>query len=118
MYDLGLILKRLRTDSGYTQGQIAKKINVSVTTIGRWESNYKQPTTEHLIDLSILYNVPLNYLVGIEKEKSIVIERLTDNQKTIMNSLLLEFQSKKQNSKELSKRQQEILNALINEFNK
>lgn len=118
MFDLGENLKKLRADNGYTQSQVAKKLNVSVTTIGRWESNLKLPTTEHLIDLAVLYNVPINFLVGIEREKTIVIERLTDSQKVIINSLVMEFQDKKKNGKELTQRQQQILNGLINEFNK
>lgn len=71
-----------------------------------------------MIDLAVLYNVSINYLVGIEKEKVIVIERLTDTQKAIINTLVLEFQDKKRIGKELTQRQQQILNNLINEFNK
>ena len=77
MFDLGLILQELRNSNNYTQTQVARRLNVSVATVGRWENNYKTPSTEHLIDLSVQYNVSLNYLVGREKEKAIVIERLT-----------------------------------------
>lgn len=117
MYHLGVILKSLRDERGYTQGQVAKKINVSIITVGRWENDERLPSTEHLIDLAILYNVSLNYLLGIDKEKSIVIDGLSDRQKAIMNSLLLEFTGKRKKGKELTQKQQEILGILINEFN-
>ena len=118
MFDLGLILKSLRKSNGYTQLQVAKRLNVSVTTVGRWENNYKMPSTEHLIDLSVLYNVPPNYLVGLDKEKSIVIERLTKNQQELIRMLILEFENNTNANRELTQRQQSIINLLFREFHK
>ncbi len=118
MFNLGLTLRHLRKQNNYTQLQAARRLNVSVTTVGRWENNYEIPSTEHLIDLSVLYNVPINYLVGIEKEKSIIIERLTKNQQELLNMLVLEFENKKKTSRELTQRQQSIINSLFIEFHK
>ena len=118
MFDLGLLIKNLRKQSGFTQKQLANKLHVTVTTIGRWESNYKMPSIDRLIELSMIFHVPLNYLVGIEKEKSIVIEHLTQRQQNLLNTLILEFQSDhNKNSQGLSERQQDILNAILIEFN-
>ena len=117
MFDLGLLLKDLRKQSGLTQKQLSQKLDVTVTTIGRWESNYKMPSIERLIELSRIFHVPLNYLVGIEKEKSIVIEYLTQRQQNLLNTLVLEFQSNDKNNLGLSERQQDILNAILVEFN-
>ncbi len=103
MHNLGEILSELRDRSGYTQEQVSKKMNVSILTVGRWENNERLPSTEHFIDLAILYNVSLNYLVGLDKEHSIVVEGLNNRQKAIMNSLLLEFTSKKKKGKELTR---------------
>jgi transcriptional regulator with XRE-family HTH domain len=117
LFDLGLLLKNLRLEAGCTQAQIAKKLDVSVTTIGRWENNYKMPSMAKLIELSVLFNVPLNYLVGIDKEKAIVTDRLTQRQQNLLNTLVLEFQNVKMNKGGLSERQQDILNLLLIEFN-
>lgn len=117
MFDLGLLLKELRSEAGYTQAQIAKKLNVSTVTVGRWENNYKMPSIGRLIELSVLFNVPLNYLVGIEQEKSIVIDNLTKRQQNLLNTLILEFQNMKKSNCGLSDRQQDILNVLLMEFN-
>lgn len=118
MFDLGFVLKGLRKAHNYTQTQVARRLNVSVAAVGRWENNYKTPSTEHLIDLSVLYNVPLNYLVGREKEKAIVIERLTESQQELIRMLVLEFESNSKNSRELTQRQQTIISLLFKEFHK
>ena len=116
MFDLGLVLKGLRKRNNYTQKQVARRLNVSATTVGRWENNYKRPSTEHLIDLSVLFNVPLNYLIGLEKEKAIVIDGLEKSQQELIRLLVLEFESDKKKSKELTQRQQAIINLLFKEF--
>lgn len=117
MFDLGIVLKNLRTEAGYTQSHVARKLNVSTATVGRWENNYKMPSVERLIELSVLFNVPLNYLVGIEQEKAIVIDRLTKRQQDLLVTLILEFQNTKKGNAGLSDRQQDILNVLLMEFN-
>ena len=118
MFDLGLLIKNLRKQWGLTQKQLSQKLGVTVTTIGRWEANYKMPSIERLIELSMIFHVPLNYLVGIEKEKSIVTDHLTQRQQNLLNTLVLEFQSNtKRSGVGLSERQQDILNAILIEFN-
>ncbi len=119
MFDFGMLLKQLRESRGYSQAQLAQKINKSKSAISRYESNLKIPPTETLIDLAILYNVSLDYLVGIDKKQSVIIEDLTDEQKNIITTILVEFHDKKSNaSNGLTKRQQDILNELLVQFSK
>ena len=117
MFDLGLLLKQLRQSKGYTQSQLAQKINKSKSTISRYENNIKIPSPDTIIDLAVLYNVSLDYLVGIDKKESIVIEDLTEDQKKIIKNILEEFREKRSGSFEgLTKRQQEILSQLMIQF--
>lgn len=91
MTDLGLILKNLRIEHGYLQKQVAQKMGVSVSTIGRWESNLKHPSVERLIRLAQLYNVSLNYLVGLDSERAITLSGLPKSQKWILKQLVKEL---------------------------
>ena len=45
---LGEKLKKLRTDSGLTQEELAEKLFVSRTAISKWESNRGYPNIETL----------------------------------------------------------------------
>lgn len=120
MYDLGLLIKKLRNKNNYTQEYVAKKLNVTPATISKWELNYQMPSCEKLIELAAFFNVTLNYLAGLEKEKSIIIEDLSDKQIEIINTLLTEFRNKDFRDKKsgLTPRQLEIINLLMIEFNK
>ena len=64
MLDFGERLRALRKEKGYTQKVIAEKMNVSQNTVVRWENNYKFPTQNNLIQLSRIFHVSLDYLVG------------------------------------------------------
>ena len=82
-------LKNLRVHNGLSQDDLAKKLNVSRQTIWRWE-NKAIPDAMSLVELSKLYNVPIEYLlctneysgnvIGLS-EKSIEMLRLLSSQK-------------------------------------
>ena len=110
MLDFGERLRALRKEKGYTQKVIAEKMNVSQNTVVRWENNYKFPTQNNLIQLSRIFHVSLDYLVG-------VVEQLTQEQITVLNTLVLEFQFR-QKGTGLTQRQMNILNAVIVAFTK
>jgi Predicted transcription factor, homolog of eukaryotic MBF1 len=94
MFDFGLTLKRLREERGYSQAQLSRKLNVSKSSVSKYESNQSMPSVETLTRLALIYGVSLDYLVGIEKNKTISVEGLTNRQLDILNTLLAEFRSK------------------------
>ena len=101
MFDFGERLKGLRKEKGYSQKNLAAKLNVSQNTVLRWENNYKSPTLHNLI----------------ETKRPVITDRLTQEQITILNMLALEFQFRKKGSG-LTQRQMNVLNELIIAFTK
>ncbi len=116
MYDLGDILIQLRKKHGYTQSQVAARLGVAPTTVVSWEKNYREPNCQNFIDLSFLYNVPITYLLGIEKKQSISIGNLSDRQKDILINLVSEFTTPNRGSRVMSSRQINILESIMCEF--
>ena len=115
MFDLGLRIKELREEQHWTQEELGKKINKSKSMVSLYESNIKIPSGETLIDLAYLFNVSLDYLVGIDKKEMVSIEKLSERQKTLVHTLLIEFRDDSRR-KGLSPRQQDILSGLMTEF--
>ena len=111
MYNLGLILRTLRTKHGYNQKTISKKLNVSLSTIGRWENNEIKPSTQKLIELA--FNTSINYLIGIPLEDTLSIESLTPDQQHILLGIVAHF---KPAGAKLTEEQKQIINALLDEF--
>lgn len=117
MYDFGALLKDLRIAKGLSQAQLSKKIHKSKTVISNYENNLKTPPLDTLCDLALLYNVSLDYLAGIERKQSIVVDGLTDNQKSIIQKAVAEFRNKPTiHQPGLTSNQQDIINSFIVEF--
>lgn len=118
IFDFGLNLKNLRKERKWTQKKLAGQLNVAVNTIIRWERNYEYPSLKRLIELSEIYHVSLDYLVGIERNKNIVTDGLTQDQINLLNTILLELQNGRPGTIGLSPRQLDIINLLLIEFTK
>jgi transcriptional regulator with XRE-family HTH domain len=57
-------LKRLRKERGYTQGELAKKINAHMGHISRIETGKYNPSVDILIKLAEALEVTLDSMVG------------------------------------------------------
>ena len=69
IFDFGYRLKELRKSKKLTQAQVANHLNLSKATISGYENNIKTPSVEVLIQLSLLYGVSTDYLLGLSKER-------------------------------------------------
>lgn len=57
-------LKELRKQNNQRQEDIAKFLNITQSTYGRYELELSEPTLETLIKLADYYRVSLDYLIG------------------------------------------------------
>ena len=62
MNDIARNMKAARRKSGMTQEQVALKLGCSFHTVNRWETGRHRPSFQDAIQLSMLYEVPLDYL--------------------------------------------------------
>lgn len=70
-FETATLLKKLRKDYNYTIQKIANLLDVSKAAVSKWESGY-DIKTEHLYELSKLYNVSFSelYYGKLKKEKN------------------------------------------------
>lgn len=61
---LGVRLKALREEKGLTQSELASMLNVTKSTISYYENGERIPTVSNLYELSKVFNVGLDYLMG------------------------------------------------------
>lgn len=73
-----LKLKELRSQAGLTQKQLATQIGVTKSVISYYELQERLPSPEILIKLAAVFHVSADYLLGIEKAKSIDVSGLND----------------------------------------
>lgn len=99
MFDFGLNLVKLRKEAKYTQQQFADILKVSTHTVKFWELNYCFPSFEHLVAIAKLHGVTLDYLVGFDKRRKIVLDYMSDSQKELMRSVKEEMVSNRRREK-------------------
>ena len=67
--EFGNYLYQLRKQNGLTQRFVAYQLDVSDKAVSKWEMSKSVPSLEKLKKLSALYNVPLEQLLDIQKDK-------------------------------------------------
>lgn len=95
MTDFGKRLKQLRKESGMTQKQLAKRIWVTKATISNYELYERTPAPEILINLSQVFHVSIDYLLGIEdKKRTLDVSDLTDEEIQFLETAIRLFRKK------------------------
>lgn len=62
-----LRLKELRKERNLTQTQIAQQLNIKQNTYSQYENGDRQVPLEIIIQLSKIYEVSTDYLLGLEQ---------------------------------------------------
>ena len=88
LYKFAENLKSLRTKKGLSQTQLATKLWLNKSIISAYENEQCSPSLDVLIKLSYEFNVSMEYLLGIERDKTLDISGLNDEQVTVINSLV------------------------------
>lgn len=60
-----LRLKKLRLEAGLTQQQLADQLSIRQNTYSQYESGQRQLPLDALVRLAKLYNVSVDYLLGL-----------------------------------------------------
>ena len=60
MEDRKITLKAARINAGLDQSDVAKELNVNITTVSSWETGKTQPSLENFKRLCELYRWPEN----------------------------------------------------------
>ncbi len=81
-------LKDLRDRLGYTQSDLAKKLSVTRASVNAWEMGISAPSTSWLVELSNLFHVTTDYLLGLDDCITIRTNTLSDRAVTaILNTV-------------------------------
>ena len=116
MFDFGLRLRDLREQHKLSQEELGRKVERSKSVISSYENNIKIPPLDILTQFAVIFHVSLDYLVGIDKEEMISVEKLSRQQKEAIYLIMEEFADHSSGTIGLSDRQQKILNLLMKEF--
>lgn len=104
--NFGEIIKKLRIEKNWTQEYVAKKLNISVGALSRYETGMYEPKSLDLVkDFAELFSVSTDYLLGktntrnIEQEFNFAYHKETEGLSDDEIREALEFYKMVKNSK-------------------
>lgn len=87
MAEFNAIFKKLRTDKGLTQQELADKLGITKSAVSMYERGERRPNFEIAEAITDFFGVDLNYLIGTTDK----IERLSGDQTDSNSGIFLEM---------------------------
>ena len=94
-------IKMLRENLNISQQELAKKLSVTRASVSAWEMGISTPSTVYLVELSRMFHVSTDYLLGLEKHLTVDVTGLTTEQIRILTDLAEHFRKEVQQKKYL-----------------
>ena len=78
----------LREQMGLTQSKLAKKLDISRSSVNNWEMGLTSPSTKIIIELANTFDVSTDYLLGIDKQSVLYVDGLNDEEIASLLSII------------------------------
>lgn len=91
---LGRRICMLRTACGWSQVELAKRLNVAKQTVSNWENENIQPSIEMLVRLSKIFGVSTDYLLGMEDTLRLSTDGLPETVVAHLRLLIEDYRNK------------------------
>lgn len=69
--DIGENIKKIRIEKGISRKSLSEDLNVSESTISRYENGKRKPNAEILKKIAVILDVPINELFGVSPKVNI-----------------------------------------------
>ncbi|MCD7761035.1 MAG: helix-turn-helix domain-containing protein [Clostridiales bacterium] len=76
-----------------TQAELARKLEVTRSSVNAWEMGISMPSIAKLVELACLFHVSTDYLLGLEQENRINMQDFSEQEQSILCVLAEYFQS-------------------------
>ena len=92
-------LKELRSKNGMTQTRLAQLLNITKSVVSYYERQERMPSPDVLIKLASIFHVSVDYLMGIDKKKTIDVSDLSDEDISVLNHMADTLRKKNKDKK-------------------
>lgn len=86
-------IRELREQQNLSQAELGKKLGITRSSVNAWEMGINLPSTHFLIELSRIFRVSTDYILGLTPREVLVLDGLDLEEKSILQSLVRYFTS-------------------------
>lgn len=80
-------IKALREARGWTQAELARRINITRNGVNSWEQGLSMPSPACLVDLSKVFSVSTDYLLVVERLETVNVTGLDEKDVAMLAQL-------------------------------
>ena len=91
MVDFGIRLAKLREKKRLSQSQLAERLGITKSMVSAYENSARMPSYAVLLRIAGMFNVSLDYLLGMENQVTFRTEGLSESQIAIIMDIIEEF---------------------------
>ncbi len=84
-------IKQLRISNNMTQTDLARKLNITRSSVNTWEMGISTPSTTYIVELSQLFKVSTDYLLGLSNNITLDVSMLHDREIQMLYELVQYF---------------------------
>ncbi len=88
---IGSRIARMREQSGLSQADLAKRMNISRAGVQSWECGANSPSTDNLISLAKIFHVSTDYLLDIDATNTVNLDGYNAHEQSLVFHLLQYF---------------------------
>lgn len=85
-------IRRLREEKGLSQTDLARRLGVHKSLIWGYENMERLPSLNSLAKLSSIFNVSMEFLLGINKNKTVDVSHLSTEQISVVTAVINQFE--------------------------
>ena len=88
-------IRQLREQAGYSQSMLAKKLDVTRSSVNAWEMGISAPTTQYVVAMAKLFHVSSDYMLGMESALLLSLDGYTPEETRLIFDLIKYFDQRR-----------------------
>lgn len=84
-------IKELREKNNLTQSELARRLNITRSSVNAWEMGISIPSTEKLVDICLILHTSSDYLLGLDHNEYVPLNQYDSDEKELIYSLIKYF---------------------------
>ena len=88
-------IRQLREQAGDSQSMLAKKLDVTRSSVNAWEMGISAPTTQYVVAMAKLFHVSSDYMLGMESALQLSLDGYTPEETRLIFDLIKYFDQRR-----------------------
>lgn len=95
IYNLCQRITELRTSVGMTQSELARRLDVTRSSVNSWELGFATPQLKHIVEMAKIFNTTVDGILNTSSQSVIDISELTEKEQKAIFAIIDCFKSRK-----------------------